>query len=159
MENATKGLMIAGAILIAIVLIGIGVTLVNSANETVNSGLSQMDAMEINSFNAKFESYEGLRISGSNVRALINTYNTTNLQSQSEELLPENGITLMSGDDVIFQAGTDVAEYDSASVEAFRRKINSGKTYTVELSQGKAGLINIIKIIDPNDSKPTTGTI
>ena len=61
MENATKGLMIAGAILIAIVLIGIGVFLVSQAQGFMDQGGDQFDEMTIMSFNSQFENYSGRR--------------------------------------------------------------------------------------------------
>ena len=41
MENASKALLIAGAILICILLIAIGMYIYNSANSTVDSAVSQ----------------------------------------------------------------------------------------------------------------------
>ena len=58
MENATKGLMIAGAILIAIVLIGIGVFLVSQAQGFMGQGGQQFTEMEKKTFNSPIEQYE-----------------------------------------------------------------------------------------------------
>ena len=50
MENASKALIIAGAILLAILLISLGIMIFNQAQDTVNnSGMSQA---EITAFNA-----------------------------------------------------------------------------------------------------------
>ena len=57
MENASKALIIAGAILLAILLISLGIMIFNQAQDTVdNSGMSQA---EITAFNNKFLKYEG----------------------------------------------------------------------------------------------------
>lgn len=68
MENASKALIIAGAILLAILLISLGIMIFNQAQDTVsNSGMSQA---EISAFNNKFTKYEGDQ-KGSVVRSLI----------------------------------------------------------------------------------------
>ena len=68
MENASKALIIAGAILLAILLISLGIMIFSQAQDTVsNSGMS--DA-EISSFNSRFSKYEGTQ-KGSVVKTLI----------------------------------------------------------------------------------------
>ena len=68
MENASKALIIAGAILLSILLISLGIMIFSQAQDTVtNSGMS--DA-EISSFNNRFIKYEGER-KGSVVKTLI----------------------------------------------------------------------------------------
>lgn len=69
MENASKALIIAGAILLAILLISLGIMIFNQAQDTVNnSGMSQA---EITAFNNKFLKYEGKGKTGSEVKALL----------------------------------------------------------------------------------------
>ena len=69
MENASKALIIAGAILLAIVIISLGLIVVNNVRTTTdNTNLSEQ---EIQSFNAKFIAYEGNSVSGSRVNTLI----------------------------------------------------------------------------------------
>jgi len=76
MENASKALIIAGAILLAILLISLGIMIFTQAQDTVNnSGMSQAD---IQSFNNKFIKYEGTNKSGSEVKAMINEIITSN---------------------------------------------------------------------------------
>ena len=70
MENASKALIIAGAILLAILLISLGIMIFNQAQDTVNnSGMSQA---ELQAFNNKFLKYEGDSRKGSEVKALLN---------------------------------------------------------------------------------------
>lgn len=76
MENASKALIIAGAILLAIVIISLGLIVVNNVrNVTDNTNLSEQ---EIQSFNAKFTSYEGDSVAGSRVNSLIQQVISTN---------------------------------------------------------------------------------
>ena len=57
MENATKALLIAGAILIAILLITIGIKILNSTKGTVDSSQATMDATAITTFNSQFTGF------------------------------------------------------------------------------------------------------
>ena len=77
MENASKALIIAGAILISIVIITLGVMIVNNVTGLISSS-SDMTQQEIQTFNAKFQSYEGPKVTGANVKALINAINSNN---------------------------------------------------------------------------------
>ena len=77
MENASKALIIAGAILIAIVLIAVGVLVVNNMNEPVEQGVEGMTDQAKQIFNRKFESYQGTQ-NANNVRALLSAIRASN---------------------------------------------------------------------------------
>ena len=76
MENASKALIIAGAILISILLISLGILIYNQATNITNG--QQMSEVEVSSYNSKFTQYEGDKVTGTQVRALINQVNTSN---------------------------------------------------------------------------------
>ena len=57
MENASKALIIAGAILLSILIISLGIMVYNNAKNTVGS--SNLDKQEIQTFNSQWEQYEG----------------------------------------------------------------------------------------------------
>lgn len=78
MENASKALIIAGAILIAIVLITLGVVILQQGDKTTGTGETALNSREIESFNSQFQKYEGTKVSGTNVKALINAINSNN---------------------------------------------------------------------------------
>ena len=68
MENASKALIIAGAILLSILLISLGIMIFNQAKDVVSgSGMTQA---EVQAFNAKFTQYEGNK-KGSEVRSMV----------------------------------------------------------------------------------------
>lgn len=75
MENASKALIIAGAILLSILIIGLGMAVYNNASAT--QGKADLSATEISAFNSQFEAYEG-RIKGTQVRVLLNTIKKSN---------------------------------------------------------------------------------
>lgn len=70
MENATKALLIAGSVLIAILLIAMGLRIFSSTTGTVDSAQTTMDATAVATFNGQFNGYIGSNISGSKVLAL-----------------------------------------------------------------------------------------
>lgn len=128
MENASKALIIAGAILISILLIGVGMFIFNAANEPLSSAGSQMDEMAKNMFNSKFENYEGKQ-KGSSVKALISAIITSNAQN-------EDGLKVTVNTD------NDTA----AELSTYRSSITDGKTYTVKIVYNDAGLVANINI-------------
>lgn len=87
MENASKALIIAGAILLAILLISLGIFIFNQAQDTIsNSGMSQA---EVNAFNNKFVKYEGQQ-KGSVVRSLLQEV----VASNNDENLKNDGVAI-----------------------------------------------------------------
>lgn len=72
MENASKALIIAGAILISILLISLGIMVYNQARGTIDE--SNLDSEAVQTFNAKFDAYLG-EISGNTANALVTLCN------------------------------------------------------------------------------------
>ena len=71
MENASKALIIAGAILLAILIIGLGIFIYRQAANTVSD--TGMDQLAIQQFNAQFTQYDSKTVSGGSARALYDT--------------------------------------------------------------------------------------
>ena len=69
MENASKALIIAGAILLAILIISLGIMIYNQAAGVANG--DAINQVDISSFNAQFTQYEGDHVRGGQVNALI----------------------------------------------------------------------------------------
>lgn len=69
MENATKALIIAAAILIAIVLISLGVFVLGNGTQLVKDN-SDMSATQVTAYNAEWEAYTGTNVMGSKVKQL-----------------------------------------------------------------------------------------
>lgn len=77
MENASKALLIAGAILIAILLIGIAMMIFGNIGGITGIAEKEVDQIEVQGFNRPFLQYEGT-MSGSNVKALLTKIKTSN---------------------------------------------------------------------------------
>ena len=77
MENASKALIIAGAILVSILIIGLGMTLYNNAAGTLER--ANIDETAVRQYNAGFTEYEGQKnVKGANIKALIRDVMTHN---------------------------------------------------------------------------------
>lgn len=81
MENASKALIIAGAILLSILLISLGIMIFNQAQDSVqNSGMSKAN---VQTFNNTFLKYEGTK-SGTDVKSLIQEVISSNAQDTAD---------------------------------------------------------------------------
>mgnify|MGYP005781270457 FL=1 len=128
MENASKALIIAGAILLAILIISLGILIYNQASSVVTN--NTMSEVDIQTFNNKFTQYGGDQ-RGSSIRALLQ-------QIQSSNAVPENENRQVKID----QSG-DVKSLSD---------VKTGNLYTVTYvfssSGSNNGLIDKIKIED-----------
>ena len=154
MENASSALIIAGAILLAILIIAIGIYIFNSAQGTIDSSLQSMSSQEKDAFNSQFTSYQGDKISGSNVKALM-TKLAANYGSYADEPSKVPSVNF-------YKKSTNTtadltASYDSVSTSAtgytddiseIRNATVNKHTYKVEMNFGASGIIEEINITD-----------
>ena len=70
MENASKALIIAGAILLSILIIAIGMYIYTSSHNSISEAGSQISEQEKTSFNQQWNTYEGAQ-GGNNVKSLL----------------------------------------------------------------------------------------
>ena len=82
MENASKALIIAGAILLSILLISLGIMIFNQAQSAVDG--SGMSDAQVQTFNAKWLKYEG-RQKGSTIRSLVQEVMANNNNDEASE--------------------------------------------------------------------------
>ena len=135
MENASKALIIAGAILISIVLVSVGVIVVNSLN--TDDAVTTMTQQEIQAFNSKFDSAAGLNKTGTIAKSLISTVITNNAQYSGDT---EKTIKVTMG------SQKDVT--DSTALSTMRNSVNSSKRYDVAMTYGDTGIITSIAITE-----------
>ena len=77
MENASKALIIAGAILISILLISVGIVIMNAINEPVESATDVAGSMGAETFNSKFDTYSGVDIDYTTAKNCITAVKST----------------------------------------------------------------------------------
>ncbi|MBP3255933.1 MAG: hypothetical protein J6M60_05545 [Clostridia bacterium] len=146
MENASKALIIAGAIIISIVLISLGVFVLNGATDLVKSS-SDMSSQEVQAFNSKFISYEGTKINGANAKSLCTVIRTHNAQ-YSDDPAKQVSITFEQGKVAEDGKPAETAvTLDQTSINALR----PGNTYTITF--GYDTTFNSGRIITCNISK------
>lgn len=164
MENASKALLIAGAILICILLIAIGMYIYNSAQSTIQTAAGQMGQQDKEMYNSMIKKYVGNSKKGSDVKQMIEDVISQNSQYVNE-----------SGKFISIHVGT-IAGYDSGNLETvtananvyenaesennqdtidaaraeyrkLKQKISAGKNYTVEESE-KDGIIYAVTVTE-----------
>ena len=77
MENASKALLIAAAVLIVILIIAFGMKIFNSTGDTSGQAEDLASSQQMQTFNAQFTAYEGTK-KGAEVRNLVNLVNASN---------------------------------------------------------------------------------
>ena len=128
MENATKALMIAGAVLIAIMIIGIGMMIYQNASGTITGAMDQTKQLEIDAFNSDLVAFEGPQ-RGTTIKQMITkviTLNSTNLNVNDHKVIKVND------------------QSDPNELASLRSQVTAGKLYTVTLGYGPEGYINTI---------------
>lgn len=137
MENATKALLIAAAVLVAILIISLGLVIYNMAAETI--GNVDMSENEIKAFNDKYTRYEGSNVKGTKVNALINEVFSNNMNYSDDE---SKQITLnIDGTDVILPMTNGATAVESP------KKVPTGNNYKVLLAYGQSTkLVNTITV-------------
>ena len=135
MENASKALIIAGAILLAIIIISLGIMVVNNARNQVGS--ANLSKTEMEAFNAQWENYQGSNKTASEVRSL---YSSVIAHNASEDKLG-------TGRQITIALGNDTA----GKPTQIPRTIVNNNVYTITPSYAH-GIINSFTV------KPTTNT-
>lgn len=97
MENATKALIIAGAVLISILLISVGIMVFNAANDPINQAQNSSEQQAVQMFNESFTSYLGQEITGQQAKSLLSTIIASNGKNTDHQIDYSGGITTLSG--------------------------------------------------------------
>jgi hypothetical protein len=120
MENASKALIIAGAILLSILIISLGIMVYNNSKNTVNS--ANLSQQEIATFNSQWEAYVGSNKTASEVRTLISAV----IASNAAETNSGSGRTVTINNGT--PSGSTLSSYYVSST-----------TYTIEATYDETG--------------------
>ncbi|MBR6504369.1 MAG: hypothetical protein IKT41_01390 [Clostridia bacterium] len=137
MENASKALIIAGSILLAIALIGLGMGALNGVKGIITG--TNMDEQEVASFNGKFLPYENTQ-RGNKILVLIDAVNANNRANMDDS----SKCVSIEGCNI---TGTPIPNGDGG--ETYNDgDIKTGKNYDVDFDydDSGSGLITKIKI-------------
>lgn len=133
MENASKALIIAGAILLSILIITLGILVFNQARGVMDT--NAMSDIEIQQFNQKFTQYEGTRVRGATVNSMLQTVlaNNTSVDDDTRKVAVTGSVVMTTG-----SSGLPTT------------KANTGAIYSItcEYSDngGNKGLVKSIKV-------------
>ena len=116
MENASKALIIAGAIILAILIIALGMAVFNMAANPTEDAAASIESQAAQAFNSKFDPYIKLNATGSSIRSLYDVVRQNNVSNAADESM------LVSID----------GKTEAADINAAKAKIQTGKRYDVE---------------------------
>ncbi len=141
MENASKALIIAGAILLAILIISLGIMIYQQASGVVNN--NAMSEVDISSFNQKFTQYQGENVRGAQINALLDQVRNNNVTYQNDS---SRQVTI-EGNSATWN-GTGKVSGNLINPQT-TLKAQTGRTYKVQCAiDTKTGLVNKITITD-----------
>lgn len=139
MENASKALIIAGAILISILLISVGILIMNSTDGMQDSMQSSMSQQEIEAFNSPFLTYESTSQTATNVKALLGKIAASNTTHDADDSDDQMYIEL--------DATINGQTYTAKDIDSARAAVSSTKRYSVSCTvNGSTGLVNKVTI-------------
>lgn len=147
MENATKALLIAAAVLIAVLIISLGIVVYRMASQTIDS--VNFSGQEITAFNDQFTQYQGQHRRGSEVNAMLNTVLASNMKSSSEGLTIATDSSKPSPKFIDVKKGETVILAKNATTLAPTAMANTSKLYTVQVSMNATtGFVDTITITE-----------
>ena len=133
MENASKALIIAGAIILAILIIALGMAVFNMAANPTEDAAASIESQAAQAFNAKFNSYIKTNITGSSVRSLYDVVRQNNVSNAADESM------LVSID----------GKTEAADINKAKAAIQTGKRYDVEAEYSTStGYITAITVTE-----------
>ena len=113
----------------------------SGAQGGIDQAIAQMSSTEKDMYNQNFTRYQGSRVTGSNVRALIGNIISSNNTNQDID----GKIVSIKGDKTI-EATSEALNANEMS--KYRTEINTGATYTVNVEYNDAtGLVEAVEII------------
>ena len=146
MENASKALIIAASVIVAIILVAMGTNILYKSWDLADTTV--LDSTEITMFNQKFERYVSENLSGSNVKSLCSSA-ISNASTNKDEpsKLPAfefDGNVIKGGNEAT--GDTNVGKYINNISNTIRSNIISTATYNVKTEYATNGLISKITI-------------
>lgn len=114
MDNASKALIMAGAILISVALVSLGVYLFNMASGLTGDAENELTSSKIETQNGKFEKYAGTNVKGPEVKSLIRAVGAFN----ANDIFPADiTVTLDSASGTTANLANSVDDRDYYTVE------------------------------------------
>lgn len=147
MENASKALIIAGAILLSILIIAIGMYIYNSSTNSIQNAAGQISQQDISAFNNQLDMYSDRQV-GTNVKALITTMASICKENAEEETkLPDLFLEPTNGGTVIEVKPTVADGTMQSAFNKAKAKVEARHYYNVVVNTcPETGLIDSVVI-------------
>ena len=147
MENASKALVIAGAILATLMIIGLGVVIITNVTGVINSAGVDQQAAQAN--NSQYESLLGDSVSSATVKQLLTLIRTNNITADTnDEDMKRIGIADKT-------SGTEPTELVSPG--DVTGNIKAGTRYKVSVNNEKTSDKDPFNDTDPTSNKDLSG--
>lgn len=156
MENASKALLIAGAILLVIAIIGIGMAIFGQAQTVVGQTGTQIDTMAVQAHNSMFDNYvDKTNVKGKSIKELcakIANYNqNADIDYQvtitlGKGSIPVSGTALTADVTLVDASGLATTGEGEAAVTNVSTNIQANKNYTVTADMNVSGVIKTVKV-------------
>ena len=150
MENASKALIIAGAILLSVLIVSLGIIVFSNARTTINSSADMSDT-EVEAFNGKFSSFIGTNITANQVYTLCDKVQTSNQAELKNGTKRYVQVTITQNPAKGIAANvTYGATAVNSTAEALKSKnidrLPSSQNYTVKVTTYDGSRINAITV-------------
>ena len=146
MENASKALIIAGAILLSILIIAIGMYIYNSSTSSVYAAGDQIAAQDLEAFNSEWTNFENTQ-SGTTIKNMIGKLITNAQKNEAEKIrLPDLAFVASDGGDMQLVT-SNVNENNVIGFNSARTQLESKHNYYVEIHYSTdSGLVDMITV-------------
>lgn len=167
MENASKALLIAGAILLCILIIAIGMFIFNASQSTIVNSLSSLSTQEVEMFNNQFTVYTGIQ-NGTKIKALMGTLiANANTNKDEPSKIPGVFAEKLRVDDIdLYHAYVPEPGQPKEYINMLgkiRNRVEKKHKYLIEVSYQDNGLIDYITISyypeNPDNTYSRKGTL
>lgn len=129
MENASKALLMAAGILIAMLVLSVGVILVGNFGKTADSYVTKLDTVELRKYNSNFDVYIGRKdVTAQEIVTLIGVVQETNQNTK------------------IYIGNEEVSNYEEQQKNEFLS--DNILKYTIDPSTGKEVASNLYKYVE-----------
>ncbi len=151
MENASKALIIAGAILLSILLISLGIMVYNNAKGTISD--ANLDSEAAQTFNTKISQYCGKKKNANDMNGLVAAISASNGaqkgKSDTHYIELDATDTNISGY-ITGDGNTGYKAADGSKLSSNYPSFSAGITYQASYATDDAGYINKVTITKNN---------
>ena len=152
MENASKALIIAGAILLSILIIAIGMYIYNSSTTSIYAAGDQVTSQEQEAFNSQFTTFDETQ-PGSSVKSMISKM-ISNANKNAEEATKLPDLIIYPANDAASKTvKSNVGKTNIKGLNAARSAIQTKHNYYVEIHYSSTTAL--VDAITVHYSKPT----